>query len=410
VIATGSGLERFISCRASTVLPRVWAETSEHAARGTELHAHLERISNGTDPAESLEMVDARYREACAAVDLDAIADDLALSPEVTLVYNPFTDTARVLGQGLERDYSGVSDDEVPMTLDLVGVDLEAARGAVSDWKSGWATLAPTRRNWQMVGGSLALARAFDLDEVDAQLIYVREGVSIRRDQATFEAADLAAAAGEVKIAANRAAADRARAARGEHVEPTEGSWCKYCPSQWSCPAKVGLIRAAISPEGIPEGRVMPLTREKAVEAWHALKRAKPLMKQLETAIMALAAITPLHLETTPEGVEVWLGNTETKGNEKLDPAIAIEVAAEVLYADEAERASEMAALQVELADFDVTKKRLDAAIKARVPRGKGAETARVILEEVRRRGGASRSEGEAVKVYTRKPAAEQAA
>lgn len=396
MIATGSGLERFVSCRASSVLPRVWADSSDDAARGTELHGHLERISNGTDPAESLEMVDPRHRGACEAVDLEALTEDLALSAEVALVYNPYTDTARVLGQSLDRDYSGVADDEVPLTMDLVGVDQVAGRGAVRDWKSGWARLAPTRRNWQMLGGALALARAYDLDEVDAQLIYLREGVSIRRDAAVFTAADFAIAAGELRIAASRAEADRALYAAGGHVEPTEGSWCKHCPSQWSCPAKVGLIRATMAPEGIEEGRQLPMTPQTAVMAWHAIKRAKPLLQQLETAIMALASVTPLLLETTPEGVEVWLGMTETKGNEKLDAEVAISVAAEFLLSDQAD----LAALQAELADFDVTKKRLDAAIKARVPRGKGAETTRQILAEVRRRGGASRPVGEGVKVF----------
>jgi hypothetical protein len=398
VIATGSGVEREINCRASGVLPRVWSDSADATARGTELHGHLERVNNGTPVAESLDMVDPKYRGACEAVDLDELKGDLALSPEVTLVYNPFTDSARILGQSLERDYTGVSDDEIPMTLDLVGVNLAAGVGAVRDFKSGWSKLTPTRRNWQILGGSLSLARVYDLDLVDGQLIHLRDGVSIRRDPATFTASDFAAA--ELRIFADRKAADRARFAAGGYVEPTEGSWCRYCPSAWSCPAKIGLIRAAVDPDGLEEQRQLPMTAASAVKAYHALKAAKPLLKQLESRIMALASETPLLLEVTPEGVEVWLGKTETLGHEKLDPAIAIEVAAKKLLSDPAE----LAALQIELADIDVTKVRLDAAIKKRVAKGKGAAMTRDILDEVRKRGGATRPVGEGVKVYTRKP------
>jgi hypothetical protein len=403
-LATGSGLERFIFCRASSVLPRVWTEGTADTSRGTEAHDHLERVSNGSDPDESLDQVDPEHRAAVEALPLHELSEELSLSAEVTLVYNPRTDTARVLGQSLERDYSGVGEDEYPMTIDVAGVNVDAGHGIIRDYKTGWGRISPTRRNWQMVGNALALARAYDLDEVDAALVYLRDGAPIRRDFYKFEAADFALAAADLRTAHERALRDRETYAGSGHVEPTEGSWCKYCPSVWTCPAKIGLIRSTIQPEEL-EARIRgPLTDEEAVKLWHALKRAKPLLKEAETKVMAIAAMRPLLLETTPEGVEVWLGNTPTKGNEKLDPATLITVAAETLYEDDAARAAALAELQTELADFEVTKKRLGVAIKKRVPKGKGAEFERVILDEVRRRGGASRSEGEAVKVYTRKP------
>jgi hypothetical protein len=405
VISTGSGLEREINCRAATVLPRNWSDSSTDAARGTELHNHLERVNLGTPPTESLDMVDPKHRGACEAVDLDALKGDLALSPEVTLVYNPFTDTARVLGQSLERDYSGVTEDEVPMTLDLVGVNLQAGVGAVRDFKSGWGKLTPALRNWQILGGSLALARVYDLDTVDGQLIHLRDGVSIRRDSASFTAADFAVAAGELRIFADRKAADRARFAAGEYIEPTEGSWCKYCPSAWTCPAKTGLIRAAISPDGIPESRVTPLTPETAVQAWHAINRAMPMLQQLKTAIMALASGRPLLLEVQEDGTEVWLGEDEVLGNEKLDGKISVAAAAEILLGDDPEKlAAGLAALQAEIADLKVTKKKLTDAVKDRVARGTATKTAERIFKLVRDRGGATRETKREVRVFTRKP------
>lgn len=398
MITTGSGAERFLQCRASSVLPRVWSASTAGATRGQETHGHLERVSNGMAPADSLDAVDPKYRGAVEAVDLDALGGDLALAAEVALAYSPETDTARVIGQSLERDYSTVRDDEIPMTLDIVGVRHAESLGIVRDWKSGWQRLAPTKRNAQMFGGSLAVARAFDVDVVDAQLVYLRDGTSIRRDRHRFEPAELAVVAAEIAQAWTRALADRERFAHGEHIEPTEGSWCSYCPSRWHCPAKIALMRAVVDPDGleIPKGTASPVV---AAEALVRIQRAKKLLKDAETAIYAAAAEEPLLLEVQPDGTEVWLGKHVAVGNEKLDPNVSIDAAAEVLLGED--RAAGLADLMVELAEFKVTKQRLDAAIKSRVDRGKGAKTMDRILGLVRARGGATRPTTEKVEIYT---------
>lgn len=121
-ITTGSGVERSMACLASNVLERAWVADTEHSARGVAVHAYLERISNGMTAEESLALVDEEYREVCEGLDLSGLALD-QLSAEVTFVINLVTGEARVLGQGLERDYSGVGADELPLTIDLAGVD-----------------------------------------------------------------------------------------------------------------------------------------------------------------------------------------------------------------------------------------------------------------------------------------------
>mgnify|MGYP001595498759 CR=1 FL=1 len=392
--ATGSGLERAVNCRASSALPRVYAESTEAATLGTAIHAYLEALAGGTPPEDALLVVAEEHRTACAELQVESLSHDLTLSAEVTLVYHPATDTARVLGRALDRDYSTVGPDEIPMTLDLVGVDLEHHRGAVKDYKSGRGAVAPARRNWQTLGGALALSRVYDLDEVDAEILFTRPGEPIRRSRHTHTTGDLMAAAHHMRIVAERAEADRDTHAAGRHVEPTEGPWCRYCPCAWSCPAKVGAIKLAA---GLDTG--MALTPANVGDVWTLVERGTAALKTLKSRMMSIAAEQPLLVAVDAEGTETWLGKVASEGNEKLEPNIAIAVAATVLGIEP----DGMAMFQREIASFEVTKKAIEEAVRlpGRVKRGQGAKTIAAILEGVRARGGATRATREAVELYT---------
>lgn len=393
-VTTGSGIERTVACRASAVLPRVYRASSRWAARGTEVHAYLERIANGATPADSLLLVAEEHRPACEAIDLDAIRPELRLSAEVALAYNPVTDTARVLGQSIERDYRSITEDEWPLTVDLAGLAPDGV--VVGDWKTGWAKLARTGSNWQMKGGSLALARAFDRDHADAQLIYLRDGKMAWRDRAGFDAFELAGIAAELRETHERVRADRLAFAAGRHVEPTEGSWCRYCPSYWSCPAKVALVRWALTGEG--SSQTGPADVVVALERVRAGKKALELV---EKQLLAAAEADPMLVEVGEDGAETWLGLHPKPGNEKLDPSITIDVAMDVLGVP----AEKRAAFTDEITG--ITKKALEAAVKKRTARGGAASTLESILAAVRARGGATRPTADVVGLYqiNRRPA-----
>ncbi len=391
-MTTGSGLGRFVGCRASSVLPKVWPASDVYSTAGQAKHSYLERISGGMAPDESLALVEQEHREVCAELDLGQLEHDLKLAAEVTLVYHPPTDTARVLGQGLARDYRGVADDEVAMTLDLTGVDAHRRRGTVKDYKGGWLHVTATPDNWQIKGGCLALARVHDLHEVDGELVFIRPGQDVRRDRATFTAFDLLAAAAELREVHARAVTDRAAYARGEHVEPTEGPWCRYCPSAWACPAKTGLIRAALAGE-----LVAPPTPADAARLRPRLKEAIKLLAAVDAQIVARAAVEPILVERTDDGAEVWLGEVIGEGNRKIDAKIGIPIAAaELKVAPE-----DAAAFIEQVAKLEVTQTKLEDAIKARVPRGHGAATMRRVLKAIEDAGGVTRPVTRSVELHT---------
>lgn len=395
-VATGSGIERVVNCGASVVLPKVWLASSVYAARGTEVHAYNERISTGMDPAESLLLVAEEHRGAAEAVDLVAIAEDLSLSAEVAFAYNPVTDTARVLGQSLERDYSSITEDEWPLTIDVAG--LAAGVGIVRDYKTGWSRLPRTGRNWQMRGAAIAVARAFDLDQVDAQLVYLREGKSAWRDRAGFDAFELAGINAELRAVHARAKADRAAYAAGAHIEPTEGSWCRYCPSWSSCPAKAALVRWALTGESSPASKPVAVTD--IVAALDRVRAGKKALEHVERAILATISGDPMLVDVAEDGTETWLGKHTKEGNEKLDAAMAVEIAADVLSVPPEKRA----ALAAEITS--TTKSAIEKAVGKRVASGKAAGAIRLITEAIRARGGATRPTSEAVGLYTIRPKA----
>lgn len=396
-ITSGSGVERTVHCDASGVLPKHYEAGNVYSDGGTEKHAYLERISNGATPAESLELVPEEYRPACEEIDVESMGE-LKLSAEVTIVYRPESGTARILGQGLSRNYAGVGDDEIPMTLDLVGVDLEAHRGEVVDHKFGWSQRMPAPLNWQIKGGALGLAKVYDLDEVGGTLLLHREGrPTPYRDRAVFGAADLLVAEDDLRRTFDRVLRNRERYARGESVAATEGSWCKYCPSFWECPAKLGAVKAALA---VTDDH--PITVADVGKVWALVDDGMKALKAVKTRLIAMASVQPLLLGVEPDGTELWLGSTEVEGNERLNAKVVLDSAVEVLTKMGLSGVDD--SFRLAASKLEVTKKGLEAAIKDRVPRGQGASTMRAVLKAAESAGGITRPVKHEVDLYRSSP------
>lgn len=400
MLTSGSGLERFMSCVGSSVLPRAFdANSNEHATRGQEIHAYLQRIGEGMKPADSLDLVDPEFRAAAEAVDLEQLKDILGLTAEMTFAYNPVFGTSRVLGVGLDREYdaAGLTEDEIPLTPDVVGLNHPTAptAGIVVDYKEGWSKRTPAARNWQMKGAALALARKYDLDEVRVQLIHMRDGVIVYRDTATFTAADFAVFESEVRARWNLIPGARDMYLRaGIAPELTKGPWCTFCPSWHACPAQTSLVRAAVNRDAMEEQTRGPLRPEDVARAWLMLDEVEEPRKRLKSACLAAARERPVLLYTEADGTQVYLGMQETQGQTQIDADKAREVVREMLGPDAVD----------EVCSFEVTLKKIEAAAKKRVPKGKGAEKLRAIRDEMRKRGAERRPVKHEVGVYKIRP------
>lgn len=392
---TGSGMERWMACRVSSVLERAFDEVgSEWAQRGRAVHSYLQIVGGGFPAVEALDLVDEEHRDACRAIELEDLRDVLVLTAELSLAYNPMTDTARVLGVALNREYAaaGVTDDEVPLTVDIAGLDdpKQPSIGFVGDFKTGWSKRTPAGRNWQMRGGALALARAFDLDMVRVQLIHLHENRPAYRDRAQFEAADLAVFAAEARVRHELARADREHLnATGQRPDATQGSWCNHCPSYHACPAKTALVRTILQETEI-EVRVTSMTDSELALAWKKARQAQIVLDRIVSSIFGIASQRPILLDRQADGREEWLGITEKESNLKIDGKLAREVIGELL--DEA--------AVDEVMKYEVTQKALETAIKTRVAKGQGAAKMRELIEELKRRGAATKTKRHTVGIY----------
>lgn len=393
-VATGSGVERHMNCAASAVLDRVWSESSTHAARGTAIHDHLYRMAQGMPEDESLALVDIDHRDAAKTCDVTALADDLTLSPEVALAYRPADDTARLIGQGLARDYSTVGPDEIPLTIDLAGRRQDHA--VVRDYKTGHRNVTRAGVNWQLIGAALAVSRTFDLDEVEAEIIYVRPGRDVYRDTARLTGLELAGYAAELRASMTRVERDRARLAAGEHVEPTEGSWCQYCPGKWTCPAKVGTLRMGLE---IAAGRQVVPAGD-LVKARELLRAARKELTRLEEQLDD-ALSTPVLLDTDPDGTQRWYGAHREPGPDVIDGPIAVAAVAAHLKLPEADVRDELVC--------KVTKERVKKLAAKVAPRGAIAATERSLLAAIAAAGGITRPDVERVGHFTQRTAIEAA-
>jgi hypothetical protein len=331
----------------------------------------------------------------------------LGLTSEMAFAYNPVFDTARVLGIGLDREYvaAGLTEDEIPVTMDIVGLNSRdnPTVGKVVDYKFGWAKLTPAARNWQMIGGALCLQRVYDLDEVGVQLIHMREDLPAKLDSAVFTAADLAIAAAQARARWDQVLAARERYER-THIDPdvAKGAWCGHCPSYNSCHGQTGLIRAAVTREVYEEpSRDGPLSHDQVAHVYKLLRDLDEPRKRLKAQVYAAAKERPVLIETLENGEEVWLGVTEVVGNTKVDADKARDLAREMLGKRNDGKVSDVAD---EISVHEVSLGRIEAAIKLRVPKGKGAETMRAFMAELKRRGGAPKPVRHDVDLYKIRP------
>lgn len=296
---SASSMSRARLCAASLALPVVNA-TSEAAEKGVAVHAFVAHaLQYGRSVA--LANVPEPHRAVCEAVDLDAIRDLVAgaeLKVEVAFELHPETLTARIVGENIGRSYE-VRPGCVYGTADLVAVwPGESPRVLVLDFKTG-QKVEDAGRNWQLLTLACAASWVFNLDEVQAGLVYLRDGQCFT-DLATLGAFDLDAAATELATVVRRVAEARKamEAGHSPDVYPSADA-CKWCPSFAACPAKTALVREVAPTVASLRGRIEVLTADEKGAAWVWLEDAEKALKVIRGALEAQAAVEPF---PTPDG------------------------------------------------------------------------------------------------------------
>ena len=400
-LTSGSAIERALHCTASMALPHA-DHTTIHTERGTVIHTFLEDVCVvGRETA--LECVPDDYREVCDALNLDGLDVQLSLAPEVAIAYDVLTDSARELGRGEGRKYDDVGLNEIPCTLDVVGIREvpRGRRGLVIDWKTGWTTARNSRQVLQLDFGGLATARAYGCDVVEVQLVHVREDVRPWVQRRTLSGLEIDAFAAEVQQAHASAVELRKRLIDGAAVPSWKtGPWCEHCPSWQWCPAQMNLVRNLLSGDEFDQVlRTQPIPERTLAYVWDRIAEAKRTLARLTGIIRGAALAKPIKLGELPSGEVRWLGLVMGEGNDKLDGDKAYAVLADQLGTEVADAATKRTA----------TKKDITAAIKNAVPKGRGAKTMAAFLAELKVRGGVANKISSNVEEWTAKPGTPQA-
>lgn len=324
---SGSTAHRAIKCPASMALPTVEEDEEdepEYRIRGSAIHAFLQDVAEtraaGFTLDEAIESclvrVDEKWRPYCSIIDVEATRTDLA--PEVALAWNWRTRTAREIGRGIDRAYHladpPLSDDEIPMTVDLLGV--APGRVLVDDYKSGHSRYPRPGKFGQTLLGGLAAAVLFDADEAELWLTYLDDSGEAWRVHDVIDRWDLEAFAEVVarSMLAGEAAADEVK--RGIVPSTTIGTHCHYCPSRRVCPGQTALIRAL--PDEVTKIEQLALGPENFASTYHAIEKWRKILGEIERQIFANAWRDPIDL-----GDGRVLGQVETE-REYLDGPSAV--------------------------------------------------------------------------------------
>ena len=288
----------WMECAAAPVLPHVVTVPGVASEQGSAVHTYLEH-ANTKPPAEALLLVPEDHRDVCSVVRLDRLPLGLGGVAEPAYALDVHASKARFLGASIGRNYSGAQAHEQAGTLDLAFHDKGV--GAVEEYKTGWgmdAHVVAVERNHQVRMQSLALSRAHRLHTVTASIHRISESGYVESESVTWDAMDLAEyeQAARAQLARIKAADELVQI--GKTPDAHAGSWCTYCPAMESCPAVVGLLRAAVSAADKVEARFNellndPATRSRAYEMWTTVKAISGKMGE---AVYALGSREPITL------------------------------------------------------------------------------------------------------------------
>ena len=296
----------------------VWTEGGNRATvAGTESHEAFESV--GSDRDHDAPEHARRKAKAALPVIRELRARGVQSWTEIAFAWDPWLDTARVLGTGVGRDvYSQATSDEMCGTADFVVREADETL-LVVDYKPDTPghTIDATA---QLRTLALFAARALHSDRVETMTVLYSE------DDARCIVGDT------LEIMALDAEASSLYAELADiGGEPAPGPWCTllYCPAAASCPATIEALAQALPPEAlVRHHRLSPVIADAEHAAWSLT--ALDLVDEATRTIRAnLRAFADAHDCIPLADGTVWQGSQVTTEKPALDvPGALAEVKA----------------------------------------------------------------------------------
>lgn len=401
---SGSKLPLVMACPASAALPEIDTPAGPPAVAGTIRHRFLELVGQGIDPVEAAAEAPAEYRPFLLAIDPSAIRRGAVTEAAFALDWR--ARTARYLGANLGRRYDQIDPPlgptEIPLTIDVFGLDLEQRRALAEDWKTGRSRFGPPEEYPQTAAAALAIAWSWpEVLDVDVGLLYVENATGeVHPSRGALDVFGLEAFADGLEAAMDAVGEARALVAAGGTPTVRPGDHCSHCPAFKACPAKTAMIRQL--PDVEPWQRdpaqrqrwlverfgVGFMTPERLGETWAQLELLDEVLSALRGEIRGyVMSGTEIPL---PNG---WKISAVETTREDLDGAIARDVLAQLLSPEDAAQAVELSVTKSAIED--AARRKNEREVLAGRPRLKLTSKARDgivdrILGEIRRRGGST--------------------
>ena len=159
-----------------------------------------------------------------------------------------------------------------------------------------------------------------------------------------------------------------------------EGPHCKFCPRRTSCPAVTAMVRADVAM--FSDGKTFELSTCTGRELCGFFRKIKMLQQFLESAERN-ARIEISHRGEVDDGEGGLIHMVPTKGNREINPLLAWPILSAWLTDAEMAR----------VVDIGVGK--METAVKAKAPKGKGAAAIRKLSEALEAVGAVSREPGQ---------------
>jgi hypothetical protein len=319
---TGSKLHRVWKCPASAILPHDVNDFEEERTappreHGKVVHRFLEQVRKvGFEVA--LAEVPEDAQPLCKALDIDQLPTHCAT--EVAYAYNWRTRKARELGRNLgHRNYhllpNPPTDDEIPCTLDVVGVAEMVEAGAtrrparrayVGDYKRGHTTYPRPADYAQTLLGGLCARSALEADDVVLELIYIHDDGGHHQVRDLVDEWTLDVFADQLEELYTRLEALEADYRGGRGVPTRVGVHCTHCPAIKQCSGQVGMIRAVPAelvklgvkkaPDGSLQLEAGAVTVRNAAAVYEAAEAIEAIAKRLKGEACQLAWHQPIQL------------------------------------------------------------------------------------------------------------------
>jgi RecB family exonuclease len=239
---SASNLSRIITCPPSAFLPKEKQNFSRNAAKGTNIHAFVNRcIELGEDNARQELPARMNGKAVIDRLQVPEILKDLSdIRSEVALRWDAENDVCYVLGENIGRNYykAGAKDYDIVGSVDIIATNNLTGNLVVIDVKTGMQVVeAITSEQLQALAFMVARSMGYS-GSVETRISKINEDGTVDSNFHTITPEELSILELKFKGLRNKVLDNLNRYKTNEPLDLRESDHCKWCACAKHCPLK----------------------------------------------------------------------------------------------------------------------------------------------------------------------------